>query len=416
MLSAPGRRALSALPLLLLAGAPAFAQKYYAYLLDLGPNYVQIGWGTADGANTIGRSSPSHGEAIVRVAGRTVTSKLNYATFGNLQPDHEYTYQISIGQTQIASGQFRTWAAQATKLAFFVIGDYGTGNRTQFAVAQAMWNEFQRRASTDFPVRFILSTGDNIYGDLSSFLFGAGKTGAQDRDWAPKFFEPYQPLIARIPFFPSLGNHDGNETENRADLAAYLDNFAFPADKPGRYYRFNYGGLADFYALDSTRNTETGPPAPAYDESGPEFQWMKQQFSQRHAPWQIPFYHHPAFNAGPLHASGLRALQHWVTLFGASGVKVVFNGHEHNFQMSEVNQLSNGIRFITSGAGGELRPGNILLKMKSSNIAAWAPQNHFLAVEIEGKTMRVTPLSFEEVEVRDSDGHPLRTPLVVTLP
>ena len=64
-----------------------------------------------------------------------------------------------------------------------------------------------------------------------------------------------------MPFFPTLGNHDGNETEKRADLPAILDNFPYPQDKPARYYKFTYGDLAEFFGLDSTRNSETGPAA-----------------------------------------------------------------------------------------------------------------------------------------------------------
>ncbi len=401
--------------LLTLFASTAYSQKFYSYILDLGSNYVELAWGTLDGVNTIGRSSPSHGNATIKIANRTLSSTLNYITVGALEPDHDYTYEITIGATKVGQGQVRTWAAKADKLAFFVIGDYGTGSRVQYDVAQAMWQEFQRRMTTDYPVRFMLSTGDNIYGNVSSFLLGVGHTGKDDSDWAPKFFEPYEPLLARIPFFGSLGNHDGNETESHRDLPAYLDNFPFPGDKPGRYYDFTYGGLAEFFGLDSTRNTTSGSPRPAYMETGEEFRWMQQEFAKPKPLWVIPFYHHPAFNAGPLHAPSIRDLQHWVDLFHANGVKVVFNGHEHNFQMSEANELSEGIRFITSGAGGELRPGNVQGNMKRANIAAWAPQNHFLAVEIEGKTMRVWPLSFAQVNVKDSDGRPVPLPIVITL-
>jgi hypothetical protein len=143
---------------------------------------------------------------------------------------------------------------------------------------------------------------------------------------------------------------------------------------------------------------------------------MQQEFAKPKPLWVIPFYHHPVFNAGPLHAPSLRELQHWVDLFAANGVKVVFNGHEHNLQVSESNEISKGIRFITSGAGGELRTGTVLGNMKRANIAAWAPQNHFLAVEIESKTMRITPLSFTPVSVRDSNGGAVNLPLIVNLP
>jgi tartrate-resistant acid phosphatase type 5 len=223
-------------------------------------------------------------------------------------------------------------------------------------------------------------------------------------------------LIARIPFFPSLGNHDGNETEKHADLPAILDKFPYPQNKPARYYNFTFGDLAQFYALDSTRNTESGPSRAAYLEDSPQFHWMPGEFSKPHPLWVIPFFHHPMFTAGPEHPASLEQLRHWQKLFAASGAKVVFNGHEHNFQVSETNQASGGISFIVSGAGGELRRGNVQVKMKDANMRAWAQENHFLVVEIDGKTMKVTPLSFEPVHVVDGDGHPVPLPITITQP
>jgi len=82
---------------------------------------------------------------------------------------------------------------------------------------------------------------------------------------------------------------------------------------------------------------------------------MQTEFAKPHPLWVIPFFHHPPFLAGPLHAASYDQLKHWVRLFAASGVKVVFNGHEHNFQVSEANDKTSGIHFIISGAGGELR-------------------------------------------------------------
>lgn len=393
----------------------ANGQKFYTYVIDTGPHYVELAWGTVDGDNTIGRSSPSHGLATIEIAGRKIVSQLNYVTVGDLEPDHQYTYKVSLGTLTAGQGIVRTWPETASKLTFFVIGDFGSGAAPQYKIAARMWDEFQKHQNTDSPVRFILSMGDNIYGNIANAFGGIFGTGSKDSDWGPKFFQPYEPLIARIPFFPSIGNHDGNETEARGDLPTLLDNFAFPNDKPGRYYTFTFGGLAQFFALDSTRNTESGSPTPFYYEDGAQFRWMRQEFAKAHPPWVIPFYHHPVFNGGPLHAPSLRDLHHWVDLFGSSGVKVVFNGHEHNFQMSEANDLSHGIRFITSGAGGELRGGSIQKKMAKANIAAWAAQNHFLLVEIDGKTMNVTPLSFEPMHIVDSTGSPVPLPITMTL-
>lgn len=406
-----------AVPLLLLVfAATAAAQKFYTYVMDLGPNYVQLGWGTTAAENTIGRSSPSFGDATVEIANRKLIAVGNSVTVGDLMPDRSYKYTISLHGRTLGQGEVRTWAANAQRLSFFVVGDFGTGKAPQFDIARAMWEEFERRASGDRPVRFVLSVGDNVYGDVRSRAFGFSHTGSSDADWGPKFFDPYQPLLASIPFFPSLGNHDGNESERHHDMDAILDNFAFPQNKPARYYQFTYGSLAQFFALDSTSNTESGPARPDYLEDSTQFQWMKSEFSKPHPMWVIPYFHHPMFTAGPDHPPSLEQLRHWFTLFTGSGVKVVFSGHEHNFQASEVSSATGGIRFFISGAGGELRKGNVQPNMKGAHIEAWAEQNHFLEVDIDGKTMKVTPLSDEAMNIVNASGAAVPPVFTVTLP
>ncbi len=404
-------------PLLLLAFAfHADAQKFYTYVMDLGPDYVQLAWGTTTGENTIGRSSPSFGDATVEIANRKLIAVGNSITVGDLAPDRSYKYSVSLHGRILGQGEVRTWAANSQKLSFFVVGDFGTGKAPQFAIARAMWEEYQRRAVTGNSIRFLLSLGDNVYGDLRGRAFGFSHTGTSDEDWGSKFFQPYEPLLASIPFFPALGNHDGNETERRRDLAAILDNFAFPQNKPGRYYNFTYGNLAEFFALDSTSNTESGPSRPDYLEDSPQFHWMQTEFAKPHPLWVIPYFHHPMFTAGPDHPPILEQLRHWFALFTNSGVKVVFSGHEHNFQVSEAGPATGGIRFFVSGAGGELRRGNVQKNMKNAHIQAWAEQNHFLEVDIDGKTMKVTPLSYEPLNIVDSAGGGAAVPFTVTLP
>lgn len=404
--------------LLLVAFAVAgLGQKYYVYVGNLAPTSALLAWGTTEGTNTIGRSSFSHGEATIKIAGRTILSQQNWTVVADLKPDTEYPYEVGLKGRVIGKGSLRTWPASAAKLVFFVIGDYGTGSNAQWSVAKAMSAEFERRAASDNPVRFVITTGDNIYGDISTVVFGIRHTGNEDRDWQKKFFEPYEQLLAHIPFYPTLGNHDGNETENRGDLPAYLDNFFFPEDKPARWYSFNFGGgLADFFALDSTRNSEGGSPQAAYLAGGAQTQWLQAALVNSKATWKIPYYHHPVFSGGPRHVASYRELRHWISMFANAGVKVVFNGHEHNFQYSEVNELSGSVRFITSGAGGELRAGGIQGRMRRSNIAGFSPQNHFLVVEIDAKTMQVTPLSREPLRVVDAGNYPVTLPLTIKVP
>jgi hypothetical protein len=276
-----------------------------------------------------------------------------------------------------------------------------------------MADEWTRRRNTDSPVRFVLTTGDNIYGSLNLRLH-FHHSGAADADWREKFFEPYEPLLKAVPFYATLGNHDGNETEAQGDLAAYLDNLFFPEPGPRRYYRFTYGGLAEFYALDSTENTPAGPKHPQYLPDGEQDRWLRAQMAQPPAaPWRIASFPHPPFPAGPLHAPSRGHLKSLLDSLERGGVQVVFNGHEHNFQFSSEGPETGGIQYVVSGAGGELRKGEVLSHMAQARIAGWAADTHFLVVEVDEREMRITPRSVSEVRVLDAGGRRVTMPLVV---
>ena len=407
-------RVLPSLAAALLCGS-AFAQGTYTYIGQVSDTSALIAWGTATGRtdNTIGRDSKPLGAAQVRIGGRTLPTDKNWIEVTGLQPDTAYPYEVAIGGKRIGGSILRTWPTRATRLTFFAIGDFGNASSGQREVAAAMTAEFRRRMQSSDPVRFVVTMGDNIYADVNLGLLQRG-SGAMDRDWAAKFFEPYKAILEQIPFLPTLGNHDGNSSEQRGDLATYLDNFFFPGNRPARWYRFEFGGLADFFGLDSTENSATGHTAPVFGPEHEQTTWLAKSLSESRAPWKIPYFHHPPFNAGPGHGASLAVLRHWVDLFSKSGVKVVLTGHEHNYQFSEANQQTGGIRYIVSGAGGELRSGDIRLNMPRSQIAGYAAARHFLVVEIEGNTMRITPLGpAGNITPRDPAGRDLPAELAI---
>ncbi len=137
-------RLLCILGLLLPALAPA--QKFHTYVGRLDADSVLLAWGTTQGiGNTIGLSSGSHGRATVRIADSAlVESQKNWVVVNGLQPDTDYPYEVLPGERRIGGGKVRTWPQKARKLAFFVIGDYGTGASPQYEVAEAM-RGFSRR-------------------------------------------------------------------------------------------------------------------------------------------------------------------------------------------------------------------------------------------------------------------------------
>jgi hypothetical protein len=397
----------------LCAAAPA--QTIHTYIGQITSTSVLIAWGTTQGGagqNTIGRDSTPLGKAQVRIADQTLAAEHNWIEVKGLRPDTSYPYEVDLDGRRIGGSVVRTWPARATRLTFFVIGDYGDAGAGQRGVAAAMTAEFQKRAQTADPVRFVLTVGDNIYANVNLGYMTRG-SGSEDRDWDTKFFQPYREVLEQIPFLPSLGNHDGNASENRNDLGVYLDNFFFPGNRPARWYEFDYGGLADFFALDSTENSTTGHPAPIYAPGGEQSRWLAQALAASQATWKIPYFHHPPFNAGPGHGASYGVLRHWVDLFQKSGVKVVFTGHEHNYQYSDLSEITGGVRYFVTGAGGELRAGNVMSNMARAHIEGWAPARHFTVVEIDGTAMRVTPVFTEKVAVRDATGRELPPTVVV---
>jgi hypothetical protein len=393
---------------------PALAQRHYTYVGNIGTDSATIAWGTTGTANTIGRDSKSHGKAIVRIGGNDVKEEeKNWVLIKGLHPDHDYPYEVILNGNTIGRGSVRTQPEKADKLAFLVIGDYGTGSREQHALAAVMADVVAQRLSTANPIRFVLTTGDNIYG---KWRFRYYSTGDTDVRWEETFFAPYEKVLLHVPFYPTLGNHDGNGSEKQGDLGVYLDNFFFPGGRPARYYSFSFGGLADFFALDTTDNTETGPPRPAYGPDSEQFAWLKEELSNSKSLWRIAYFHHPPFVAGPRHVPLLEELRHIHEVLVKRDVNVVFNGHEHNFQFAERSQASGGILYVVSGSGGQLRSGKISgPAMVKQTMAGWARQRQFLLVEIQGRKMEIMPVGTEPIRVQGPDGKPLEMPIRVEL-
>lgn len=379
-----------------------------AYVADLGATTVTLAWGRADGGsgeNTIGRDAKSYGDATVRIGNQTINTKASWTQVTNLEPDKKYPYTVELGGQKIGEGTVRTWPDKTRALTFFVIGDFGNASRAQYALARRMEEEYKKLENSDGPVRFVFSMGDNIYGKLSS---GGGK----DRDWEAKFFLPYEYILRSVPFKAVLGNHDGNESESRADLAVCLDNFFMP----DRWYRFTYANLAEFVALDTTTNTESGPTAPMYTKDGKQTVWLRTALSAPPLPWRLAVMHHPMFSAGPGHTASLEKLHHWFDLFKTTHVQAVFAGHEHNLQFSERNANTGNMQFVVSGSGGELRAGSVRKRMKASNIKSWANQNQFLIVRIQDNDMTIQPIGIDSqrpVNLRDENSQPVEQPVRV---
>ena len=234
---------------------------------------------------------------------------------------------------------------------FGVLGDFGTGSRAQYQLAQQMVTLHGR-----FKYDTVVLVGDNLYGS------------ERPQDFRKKFELPYKPLLdAGVKFYASLGNHDAREQR-----------FYKPFNMGGNfYYTFNPSPDVRFFMLEST-----------YLEPE-QIAWLEKELQASSSNWKIPVFHHPLYSSGDRHGSDLRLREVLEPLFLKYNVSVVLTGHDHFYERVKPQK---GIVYFVVGSGGQLRTGNI---DRASGITAkgFDTDQAFMAAEISGDEMYFNAIS-----------------------
>ncbi len=226
---------------------------------------------------------------------------------------------------------------------FAVVGDMGTGGRRQLETGRMMSSVRKR-----FPYTFAITVGDNMYG------------GQDPSDYERKFVLPYKALIdAGVTFHGSLGNHDRPAQRFYKLLNMNGD----------RYYTFTRGPV-QFFAIDSTLMTQE------------QVKWLERELLDSGSRWKIAYFHHPLYSSGRRHGPELVLRGALEPILAAHGVQVVFTGHEHFYERIT---MQNGIQHFITGAGGQLRRGNI--RRSTQTAAGFDQDNSFMVVEVTDDTM-----------------------------
>ena len=236
-------------------------------------------------------------------------------------------------------------------LKFAVLGDFGTGDRTQIELAQQMAAVHNR-----FKYELVVLVGDNIYGS------------ERPQDFKRKFEDPYKPLLdAGVKFYASLGNHDAREQR-------YYKLF----NMDGRlYYTFSPKPDVRFFVLESTY------PVPE------QIAWLEKELQTSGSDWKIAVFHHPLYSSGERHGSDLKLRDVLEPLFIKYNVSLVLTGHDHFYERVKPQK---GIAYFVVGSGGRLREGNI---DSSTGLTAGGFDSDlvFLAAEIAGDEMYFNAVS-----------------------
>ena len=399
---------------------------------------------------TVGARSQPYGDASAtvrdddgQVVGVTRTSEMNHAWITGLRPDTRYHYRVVVDGVEWAAGERWDWGPAGDggmnlgprgrsytttfrtaprrrvdgPLDFAVLGDFGVGACDDSAAGarQLRVAGILDRLVADDEVRLVLTTGDNVYDG-----------GDVDVDWYAGYFHPYRYSLARVPVYPTVGNHDSAETERSDDRDILYGNFHIDerftaggtrraSTEHGLYYRFGYGADVEFVCVDTSEGL-AGPFPHSYQH--PETQRFLREALDVGAArprWRIVFCHHPPYCAGPEHDSS-EAMREWVVpLLRDGGANVVLSGHEHNFQYTSAD----GVSYFVTGAAGKLQP-EPPTRFDEADTRAWAAAEHLLHVRVEPERITVTPLGGLDPDgtpsvllTRDRDGGLVEAPFVV---
>jgi hypothetical protein len=229
-------------------------------------------------------------------------------------------------------------------LRFAVIGDSGTGDSSQLAVARTL-----TAARARFPYTFVIMLGDNLYGADSAANFNRA------------FEVPYAPLLqAGVKFYASLGNHDNPHQR-------LYEHFNMGGE---RYYTFKPAAGVRMFALDSNYMSPR------------QLAWLDKELAASGSDWKICFFHHPLYSSGANHGPAVELRAVLEPLLLRHAVNVVFAGHEHFYERIKPQK---GVYHFISGGAGKLRRGDI----RRSDITArgFDTDYHFMLVEIAGDEM-----------------------------
>jgi 3',5'-cyclic AMP phosphodiesterase CpdA len=234
---------------------------------------------------------------------------------------------------------------------FAVLGDFGTGDRTQYDLAEQMRRLYER-----FKFEIVVLVGDNIYGS------------ERPQDFKKKFEDPYKPLLdAGVKFYASLGNHDAREQR-------YYKLFNMDGKL---YYTFSPKADVRFFILESTY------PEPE------QIKWVETELQASGSNWKIPVFHHPLYSSGERHGSDTELRDVLEPLFVKYNVSVVLTGHDHFYERVKPQK---DITYFVVGSGGQLRKGNID-RTTGITAAGFDTDLTFLAVEIDADQMYFNAIS-----------------------
>lgn len=239
-------------------------------------------------------------------------------------------YRVKSGGEILGAAQFSAPKSAEQKFCVAVMSDYGgTSQHTADIVQQAV------AKNPDL----LITSGDNCQEQ-------SAPPGLFDSHW----FTPLSPLISRVPFMPTIGNHDIRTQQG----SNYVNALSLPMNGPPgeekRNYSFDYGNI-HFVMIDGNTFEEayetTYSNAP--DRRPAVISWLTNDLHNTTQTWKIASFHQPPYTSRGPHPDTAPMKDYISPILEQYGVQIAFQGHNHFYE--RINPI-NGVYYFTVGSGG----------------------------------------------------------------
>jgi acid phosphatase type 7 len=285
----------------------------------------------------------------------------------------QYSYSIAINGQELVSDStmYRFRTAHTDKFSFLALGDSGSDSAEQQALVQLM--------AAEADISMVVHVGDMAYSDGTYTQF-------EDAYFGVDF-----PLMRRLPFFSTPGNHEYN-TNNAAPYLAVTvaPESGVPAADLGRYYSFDWGN-AHFVSVDSNLL--------ATSRASAMLAWLDADLAATQQHWRIVFLHHTPYPTGyhlgdPICA----AVQQLVNpIVERHGVQLLLAGHEHGYERTypllggQPVSTSPSTTYIVTGGGGGALESVGSFPQTAISVQAF----HYLRVDVDGKGLTLSAIGLD---------------------
>jgi hypothetical protein len=370
------------LPLLLCAAVMTVAPATATVPFDCGPFLLQPGPTTmtivVDNAEEVPaaltwRAVEGKGKGTLKRA----AARHHIFTLTDLRPDTHYRYWVEGGGRTSLEQEFRTLPVAPREYRFLALGDVRSQPQVWRAVAERV-----DRDETD--ALFIVGTGDYP------------ADGRHFRQWIDQFFEPARGMLARLPFWPAIGNHERTRqyvSEPPPDevIAEEESHYFSLFDLPGneRWYRVDYQYVT-LLVIDSNSQM-----SPGHDQ----YEWVLEQLRSPRQRFTLAAFHHAPVTSGP-HGRRLDdgTFREWpldqlrrfiMPLFEIYGVDLVLNGHDHLYERSQVN----GVTYVVTGGGGA--PLYAIDSSENPHQQVAVSENHYATIDVSRTSLTLTAIGVD---------------------